>query len=98
MNTLTPAQRSFLRSRAHALKPVVVTGQAGLTDAVLDEIERCLAHHELIKIKLNFEDRRIRRQQAEIICRKTGSHGVQHIGRMAVLYRPAVKPRIQLPV
>ncbi len=97
MKPLTPAQRSFLRSRAHALKPVVVTGQAGVTDAVMEEIERSLAHHELIKIKLNFEDRGIRRQQAEIICQRTGCQEVQHIGRMAVLYRPAKKPRILLP-
>ena len=32
-------QRAELRSQAHALKPVVLVGADGLTDAVLDEIK-----------------------------------------------------------
>jgi len=96
MNLLTPGQRSFLRSLAHPLKPVVATGQAGLTTAVLNEIERSLAHHELIKIKVNFEDRDTRKKQSEIICQKTGCQRVQNIGRIVVLYRPADIPGIQL--
>ena len=34
---LTPAERSALRARAHALNPVVMVGNAGLTDSVLLE-------------------------------------------------------------
>ncbi len=97
MNSLTSGQRKFLRSLAHPLKPVVVTGKSGLTTAVLEEIKRSLAHHELIKIKLGFDNSDIRKRQSEIICQKTGCQWVQNIGRIAVLYQPADKPRIQLP-
>ncbi|WP_143178888.1 YhbY family RNA-binding protein, partial [Burkholderia mallei] len=47
--SLSPAERSALRSEAHALKPVVLIGAEGLTDAVLAEIEVHLAAHQLIK-------------------------------------------------
>ncbi|HEX9182157.1 MAG TPA: YhbY family RNA-binding protein, partial [Burkholderiales bacterium] len=46
---LTPAQRKMLKARAHALHPILQLGGKGLTDAVVAEIERALAHHELIK-------------------------------------------------
>ena len=42
MKELTPAARQSLRARAHQLDPVVMIGQAGLTPAVLREIERIL--------------------------------------------------------
>ncbi len=91
---LTPAQRSRLRALAHKLKPVVTTGQSGLSEAVLREIDLSLAHHELIKIRLGAADREVRRRMTEAICRATGSAWVQNIGRIAVIYRPAEKPRI----
>ncbi len=88
MLQLTPKQRRALRARAHALKPVVTVGQAGLTPAVLREIDLSLAHHELIKVKLAGLDRTARQRVTAEICRRTGSAWVQHIGRIAVLYRP----------
>ena len=54
---LTPAQRSELRSEAHALNPVVIIGAEGLTKAVLAEIDRSLAAHGLIKIRVFSDDR-----------------------------------------
>ena len=38
--TLTPKQKRFLRTQAHNLNPIVMTGSAGLTAAVLNEIDR----------------------------------------------------------
>jgi RNA-binding protein len=94
---LTTKQRSHLRALAHALKPVVSTGQRGLTPAVVTEIEQALAHHELVKIKLAVPDREARRALTEEICRATGGAWVQNIGHIAVVYRPARKPVIVLP-
>jgi RNA-binding protein len=48
--------KKFLRAKAHALKPVVITGQNGITPAVLNEIGQALSHHELIKIRVNAAD------------------------------------------
>ena len=94
---LTARQRSYLRSLAHSLKPVVLTGTAGLTDAVMNEIDQALAHHELIKVRLNAGDRRTREAMTTAICQRTGCDSVQHIGRISVIYRPARDARIKLP-
>ncbi|MBM3374252.1 MAG: YhbY family RNA-binding protein, partial [Betaproteobacteria bacterium] len=47
MENLTPAERRALKARAHHLQPVVIIGDAGLTPAVLGEIDRALTSHEL---------------------------------------------------
>lgn len=94
---LTPKQRSHLRALAHPLQPVVTTGQKGLTPAVLAEIDSALAHHELIKVKLNVADREAREEMTRSICEATGCDRVQNIGRIAVIYRRAKKPVLELP-
>lgn len=84
---LNPQQRQQLRSRAHALHPVVITGNAGLSDAVLREIDLALRHHELIKVRLNAVDRDDRRAMAEHVCETQGADLVQLIGKIGVFYR-----------
>jgi RNA-binding protein len=93
---LTSKQRSRLRSLAHQREPVVTTGQRGITDAVIAEIDQALAHHELIKIRLGSTDRDERERMTREICEKTASSWVQNIGRIAIIYRPAEKPKIRL--
>lgn len=80
-----------LRARAHHLKPVVIVGQASLSDAVLDEIELALNHHELIKIRVNAGDRDERRETIAAICEKTGAELIQTIGHVVSVYREAPK-------
>ncbi len=75
-----------LRAEAHALKPVVIVGQSGLTDAVLAEIELALNIHELIKVKIRA-DREERPQISEKICAATGAELIQTIGQVTVIYR-----------
>ena len=48
MLTLTPAERSELRSQAHGLSPVVMIGDSGLTPAVVKETDTALKAHGLI--------------------------------------------------
>ena len=66
--SLTPRQRAGLKARAHALEPRVQVGQAGLSDAVVKEIDRALTAHELIKVKI-LADRDAREEIAETIAR-----------------------------
>lgn len=75
-----------LKSEAHSLKPVVMIGQSGLTDAVLAEIELALDHHELIKIKIRAE-RNERKLISEKICTQTGAELIQSIGQIVAIYR-----------
>ena len=94
--TLNGKQRHYLRSLAHHRKPAVTIGDAGLTEAVMQEIEVALGHHELLKIKVRAE-RDERHDMVARICDQTGAEPVQEIGQMAVIYRPAPQPHIRLP-
>ena len=80
-------QQRKLRSLAHALKPVVTVGGAGLTPSVLNEIELSLNHHQLLKIKLSCGDKAARIKAREEICNETGGHLIQEIGGIIVIYR-----------
>lgn len=88
MLKLTPAQRSALRSQAHSLDPVVIIGEAGLTDAVLKEIGSSLDAHGLIKIRVFGDDREERIAIYQQICKQLNAAPVQHIGKLLVVYRP----------
>ncbi len=97
MKSLTPAQRQYLKGLAHSRQPVVMIGGNGLTPAVLKEIERGLAAHELIKIKAASDEAETRRAWMEEICAATGAAPVQQIGKVLVIYRAGEKPAIALP-
>jgi len=96
-NQLTPGERRALQARAHALDPVVLIGDGGLTAAVLTEIDRSLNAHELIKVRVTSEDRNARSATLRRVCEALGATAVQHIGRILVIYRlrpePDAKPR-----
>jgi RNA-binding protein len=94
---LNVKQRKHLKALAHHRKPVVQVGNAGITAAVIKEIELALGHHELLKIRLQGVEREARTEMLKKICKATGADAVQEIGRMAVIYRPAEKPRLTLP-
>lgn len=88
MLKLNSEQRSQLRSQAHRLDPVVMIGDAGLTDAVLKEIDVSLNAHELIKIRVFGDDRVARLDMLESICTQMDAAPIQHIGKLLVIYRP----------
>ncbi len=85
--SLRPRQRAALKARAHALEPRVQVGQAGLSDAVVNEIDRALTAHELIKVKI-LADRDAREEIAAAICARTDSALAQSVGKVVVLWWP----------
>lgn len=87
MEVLDPGKRRRLRARAHALTPLLQLGGKGLTDAVIAEIDRALARHELIKIRAAPLNRDEREVALASICERTRAHPVQHIGKILVVYR-----------
>ena len=84
---LTPAQRKELKGRAHDLDPIVMIGAKGLTDEVVKEVELALKARELIKVRAPALDRDARQVAYQALCERTGAEGVQHIGKVFVLYR-----------
>jgi putative YhbY family RNA-binding protein len=95
MLKLTPAERSALRSEAHGLNPIVLIGDAGLTPAVMKEIDAGLNAHGLIKVRVFGDDRDERIAIYETICNELGAAPIQHIGKLLVLYRPKKEEKKQ---
>ena len=85
--SLSKKQIKFLRAKCHNLKAVIMLGQKGLTEEVLNELEIALTHHELVKIKLAVDDREARKQMIADICDRSHSEEVQSIGKTLSVYR-----------
>ncbi len=94
---LSTKQKQYLKGLAHSLKPVVLMGSNGLTEAVMAEIEIALAHHELIKVRIAAEDRETKALIVEAILREANAEKVQVIGKILVLYRQSEDRKIELP-
>lgn len=96
---LSEPQKKHLRRLAHPKSVIVQTGNAGLSDAVLREIEHALEHHELVKIRVVMDDRKERDAAIAKACATLGAELVQRIGHVATLYRPnpEKEDRIALP-
>jgi RNA-binding protein len=87
---LSSQQRRDLRAAAHPLHPVVLIGDRGLTDAVLGEIDRSLAAHELIKVRVAGAERAERETMLDTICEALSCAAVHHLGKTLIIYRPDV--------
>lgn len=94
---LNKKQIQYLKGVAHSLKPIVLLGNNGLTEAVVAEIDYSLNHHELIKVKIPTDDRETKGLIVEAICRETQATKVQVIGKTLVIYRQSEDHKIRIP-
>ena len=97
MSKLSNSQIRHLKGLAHSLKSVVMVGDKGLSENVIEEIKIALNSHELIKINIRADSREERNDFIEKIINKTQSTKVQTIGGKLVIYKPAKEPKIILP-
>lgn len=81
-----------LRAIGHQLRPVVMIGDKGLTEAVIEATQAALARHELIKVKVPAGERGDRRALLELIAEACEARVVQSIGRVGLLFRAAAEP------
>lgn len=84
---LKKSDKYALKSQAHHLKPSILLGAKGLTDAVMQEIDIALTAHELIKVKLTGVEREDKEEVLETICQQLKAEMIQVIGRIATFYR-----------
>ena len=98
---LSEHQKKYLRGLGHQLKPLIMVGEAGLSESLLAEFESTLSHHELIKVRVRVGDRAARDTIIDKLCADGSAVLVQRIGNIALLYRPNLqkKPekRIRIP-
>jgi RNA-binding protein len=85
---LSENQKKYLRGRGHDLKPLIMVGDAGLTEALMAEYQSTLAHHELIKVKLRGADRESRDAMIASLCDEHSTELIQRTGNVALIYRP----------
>lgn len=89
MKQLTSKQRAELRRLAHRMKPVVIVGNDGVTDALVQSVREAFHTRELLKVKaLDSAPSPIREISDAIAAALGDTQTVQTIGRTAVLYRP----------
>ncbi len=94
---LSSSQRRFLRGMTHHINPVVMVGDKGLTENVLEELDTALNHHELIKVRIRT-DRDTRSTHSTEIADKCKAVVVHQIGHVTCFYRRnKKKPVIDFP-
>lgn len=96
--SLSPSQKRYLRGLAHALRPVIMVGNKGVTPTLISEFSTALDRHELVKVKLAGDDRAARRDQMVALADTLKADVVQSIGHVASYFRRNPdEPKIALP-
>ena len=86
--SISNIKRKELKKKAYSLKPIIMIGQNGLTDAVMNEIDVALNAHELIKVRAKGSDKDERAEQCLRMQEKLNVDIIHRIGFVTVLYRP----------
>ncbi|RMF19868.1 MAG: ribosome assembly RNA-binding protein YhbY [Gammaproteobacteria bacterium] len=94
--SLSADQKKYYRTIAHHLKPVVTIAEAGISEGVVNELERALSEHELIKVKFAIPDREDRAALIQETLKLSRAELVQQIGKIAVILRRNPKPNPRL--
>jgi RNA-binding protein len=89
---LSPSARKLHRAQAQHLRPVVMVGTDGLSEAVTREVDAALNAHGLIKVRAMVDDRAARERMLQGLAVRLGAAAVQHIGKLLVLWRPKPAP------
>ncbi len=89
---LTNAQVKELKAAAHHLEPVVMVGDKGISEAVIEALHEAFDSHELLKVKMRApEDKQAMAQE---LATKSRSLLIGLIGHVVILYKPfPPKPR-----
>lgn len=96
---LSEPQKKLLRGLGHQLNPVIIVGDAGLSEALLNEFRSTISHHELIKVRFRAGDRDTRDAMISELCAKESAQLVTRIGNVALIYRRNDEnPKIPMPV
>jgi len=90
---LSARQKKYLKALAHPLSPVVWLGKDGLSAQAIGTVGLELTRHELIKVKIGANSGLDKEETSIALANSTGSHLVQTIGKIIVLYKENPKRR-----
>ena len=82
-------EKIMLRSKAKTLDPIVRIGKSGLSDSMVEEINKNLLKRGLIKIKLlaSAYDKKEKADLINSILEKTNSELIESVGNVVVIYK-----------
>ncbi|HCL57815.1 MAG TPA: ribosome assembly RNA-binding protein YhbY [Spirochaetia bacterium] len=84
---LSAYQKKYLKSLSHAMKANTQIGKEGLSESLIQKIDKDLSDHELLKIKaLESADLEIK-ETASLLAEKLNCTVIKVIGRTIVLFR-----------
>ncbi|MGQ9651098.1 MAG: YhbY family RNA-binding protein [Phycisphaerae bacterium] len=87
-----PAPRAHvlraLLGRAHKLEAQLTLGRHGLTAAFTAQVRQSLEHTDLLKVRIDCDERNVAQQMAVKLAASIPCHLVKRTGRVAILYRP----------
>jgi len=95
---LTGKQKRHLRALGHSLKPLIQIGKKEIEEALINEVNAALDHHELVKVKLLESCMLDKHESSEMLAQACNAEIAQILGKTFLLYRPAKTPVIVLPV
>lgn len=85
---LSSAERRRLMSRGQRLRARLGIGRRGVSEAFLAEVRGELDRSELIKIRVDAQDREELRRLADELVQRVPCMWVGQVGRVIMLYRP----------
>ncbi len=62
-------------------------GNAGLTEGIVNELDRALTDHELVKVRARVGERDVRNAALATLAARTSAELVQRVGHVGVFYR-----------
>ena len=80
-------RKKQFRSIGHKLNPIVTIAGNGLSEGVIQELNRALDDHELIKVKLGISEREDRKAITAQLQTLPNVELIQEIGKVVILYR-----------
>jgi RNA-binding protein len=96
---LSGRQKRFLRGLGQTLHPTLMVGKEGMTEGIRTALDELLAHHELVKVRVQKGAGGETRDWAEQVVEGSGAALVGVVGHTFLVYRPnpELKERIRLP-
>ena len=97
---ITSKQRAYLRKEAHTLEPIFQIGKDGVTDALIDGLDKALSKRELLKVHILESALLDTRDTCDEIAKRLNAEPVQAIGNKFILYRMADEEKnrkVELP-
>lgn len=84
---ISAKQRSYLKSLANPMKPLVQIGKEGVNDRLIAQLNEVLDAHELVKVSVLENAVLDARETAIEICQTCRAEFVQAIGNRFTIYR-----------